>query len=1175
MRRLVVLSIAVICCFSLPVQGQYCSASSDDCYYEYISDVVVGTINNTGTDCDYYADYTSLSTSMDIGVSYAITVTNGEPDGASQCGIWVDWNQDLDFDDSDEAIAVSGTPGAGPYTATITPPTGASVGDTRMRIRVLWDEDVNACGITDYGEVEDYTITVTSSAAGEIHGTKFHDLNGNGVRDGGEPALGGWEIYIDVNENDQHDTGEPNTITDSSGYYGLLELDAGTYTVAEVLQADWDQTYPGGDGTHSVIVGEDEIVEDVNFGNRDLITGVLYLQAIDDTYVNSDDPNANYGSENGFCSGMNGGSVYRSHLKFDLSTIPQDQVVTSATLEVDNSYISIPAPTLAVFRVTSDMWDESTVTWNKQPPTSGPIPIDQSYIYGDTTTWYVTADVDTDYVIDGFYSVQIRSTNEGLDQHACFWSKDLGIPALAPTLEVEYGPIFGGGTGEANDPYEIWTGEQFNSIGLYPNRWRKHYKLMADISLSAYSGSAYNIIGISDDLFYGSGPFRGVFDGNFHSVSGFSYSTHDDYTGLFGYVYEATIKNLEVVSPSLTDPGFDDMRFVGAIAGCIDGATITGCSVIGGTVEGQDYVGGLVGIVEGGFIANCSSSASISGTSEVGGLIGGKSFLGVPAITDCYAQGSVSGDNYVGGFMGNSSDVGMVNCYSTGLVSGDSNVGGFSGYDVNELPIENVIGCFWDVESSGEPNSAAGTGKTTAQMQDANTFLDAGWDFVGETTNGGSDDWSMPVGGGYPIMWYQLAVAPNLPAFTGGSGTAGDPYLIGTEAELAGIGHNPRLMDKHFRLTSDLDMTGVKYYMIANQPYVFSGTFDGAGHTISNIVLEFPFNIAYCGLIGGLGGNGASIQDLTLIEPNIVSTWGYGVGSLTGINEGGTITNCHAVNTNVMGIRSVGGLVGVNSWYGSISGCSATGDVSGSANAFMKFYSLGGLAGENIYWSEIENSYAKCDVSGDDCVGGLVGTNAIYTTITNSYSQGSVSGTEDYIGGLIGRNLAATGTNYCYSGSVVSGPADGVGGFVGGMGSNPERFTACFWNSDVNPDMNGIGDANDPNVIGESTANMQTESTFTNAGWDFVGEVINGPNDFWDICEGMNYPKVSLQIPLQGDFVCPDGVTFVDFSVLGAAWLSEAGWPNWDPNCDISEPNDNIINELDVKVFTQNWLSGL
>ncbi len=61
--------------------------------------------------------------------------------------------------------------------------------------------------------------------------------------------------------------------------------------------------------------------------------------------------------------------------------------------------------------------------------------------------------------------------------------------------------------------------------------------------------------------------------------------------------------------------------------------------------------------------------------------------------------------------------------------------------------------------------------------------------------------------------------------------------------------------------------------------------------------------------------------------------------------------------------------------------------------------------------------------------------------------------------------------------------------------------------TDVNPDMNGIGNTSDPNVIGESTANMQMAGTFTDAGWDFVGEIVNGANDIWTILEG-DYPRL-------------------------------------------------------------------
>jgi len=60
-----------------------------------------------------------------------------------------------------------------------------------------------------------------------------------------------------------------------------------------------------------------------------------------------------------------------------------------------------------------------------------------------------------------------------------------------------------------------------------------------------------------------------------------------------------------------------------------------------------------------------------------------------------------------------------------------------------------------------------------------------------------------------------------------------------------------------------------------------------------------------------------------------------------------------------------------------------------------------------------------------------------------------------------------------------------------------------------------------------------------------------------------------------GDFQ-PDGrVDLYDFAILGSAWLSSPGQINWNPVCDISEPNDNIIDELDLSVFCENWLEGV
>jgi len=142
--------------------AQYCSASG---YCdEYISYVTIGSINNSTSCGNSYEDYTYMSTLVVPGMSYAIQIGNGVPYSADQCGIWVDWNQNQNFYD-DAPVTVLGTPGGGPYSATIVVPPTALPGNARMRVRIMYTGTVDPCGITSYGEVEDYTLTVASSSA--------------------------------------------------------------------------------------------------------------------------------------------------------------------------------------------------------------------------------------------------------------------------------------------------------------------------------------------------------------------------------------------------------------------------------------------------------------------------------------------------------------------------------------------------------------------------------------------------------------------------------------------------------------------------------------------------------------------------------------------------------------------------------------------------------------------------------------------------------------------------------------------------------------------------------------------------------------------------------------------------------------------------------------------------
>ncbi len=165
--------VASISCVETPPPSTiYCSANGTTCD-EHISRVQINTINNpSACTAGGYANYTSIQTRLSPSVSYNLTVTNGKPYGSDQCGVWIDWNRNSLFTDANEVITVSGTPGIGPYTATVIPPANAPKGPTRMRIRIMYTGALSPCGPTNYGEVEDYTIYVgtpglwTGGAAG-------------------------------------------------------------------------------------------------------------------------------------------------------------------------------------------------------------------------------------------------------------------------------------------------------------------------------------------------------------------------------------------------------------------------------------------------------------------------------------------------------------------------------------------------------------------------------------------------------------------------------------------------------------------------------------------------------------------------------------------------------------------------------------------------------------------------------------------------------------------------------------------------------------------------------------------------------------------------------------------------------------------------------------------------
>jgi len=486
-----------------------------------------------------------------------------------------------------------------------------------------------------------------------------------------------------------------------------------------------------------------------------------------------------------------------------------------------------------------------------------------------------------------------------------------------------------------------------------------------------------------------------------------------------------------------------------------------------------------------------------------------------------------------------------------------------------------VINSVWDAAASRQTRSDGGTAKRTYEMRNPNTFMNLGWDFVGQP-DGPHDIWAEPAPGGYMILWWQLSPSPALPNFAGGTGESHDPYLISTADELNSIGHNPRLMEAHFKLTNNINLAGTDFFIIGSLWYPYAGVFDGNGKKIS----DFTYNSddeGYIGLFGYVQGEYTLVKDLGLINPNVdAGTAGYVVGSLIGELGWAMVTNCYAEGGSVSGGSSVGGLVGTN-YNGLITDSYTKSTVSGNED-------VGGLVGFTDYETEIYNCYSTSSVNGGDHAGGLVGWN--YGVITSCYSTGSVSGDNcvgglvgykhetvtncyanaivsgvSYVGGLLGYSCCGTTSN-CYAAGAVTG-----NNYVGGLvGQNYEsQFRNSFW------DIETSGQTNSDGGTGKTTAQMQTQSTFTDAGWDFVAESINGPQDIWCICEGAGYPELAWQF-LTADFDGNSRVDFADFAVFAERWLgADSGFFCGDGGTDLT--NDGNIYLNDLIEFADSWLT--
>jgi hypothetical protein len=727
---------------------------------------------------------------------------------------------------------------------------------------------------------------------------------------------------------------------------------------------------------------------------------------------------------------------------------------------------------------------------------------------------------------------------------------------------------YSGGSGTADDPYQIATAPDLMTLGGTPDDYDKHFLLTADIDLDPNlpGRKVFDRAPISplptqahplaqDTGFHRDIPLTGVLDGNDHEIRNLvieaTWTSTDAYVGLIARIGEnGQVKRLRLRNVSI----IHGAEFVGALAG-VNSGTVLSCSS-SGRVMGSGYVGGLVGGNEGGIIAASHSSGSVKGWS-VGGLVG---VLKAGTVSSSYSTASVLkyehfgceiGFDYAGGLVGKNQNGTITSSYSGGHVTGDILAGGLAG--VNEGAIE---ACYSSSKVTGE-NSAGGlVGDNCGSVLSSY----AAGDVTGRYAVGGLVGWD----------WYGGVVTSYSVAKVTGEmrvgGLVGRSYstsvhlaywdLEASGVEESAVGHgktteqmmSPETFSgwgRKAQWTLDqgkdyphLAWEGGPGLRIADPLRTYSG---GAGDPNDPYVVRNADDFARIGRFAA-DWNAAFVLvshiDLTSIDPNrllpigsrglpftgtfdgrdhtvrglhIDAARGSCAGMFGYVGRSGTVSHIHLADLDVSGEDYIGGLVGSND--GSVLACSVTGGVTASQTA-------GGVVGLNR--STVASSCATGVYTlGSRSVGGLVGENL--GSVASCYAKGTVIGDWSYVGGLVGSNMNGTVTS-SYSTCAVKGAVSREGGLVGGIAHEYGVVTASFW------DVQTSGSSEASGGTGLATTEMQTAATFLEAGWDFVHETENGTDDIWWILEGQDYPRLWWELLREYVVLVVDDLDFESYT---------------------------------------------
>ena len=337
-------------------------------------------------------------------------------------------------------------------------------------------------------------------------------------------------------------------------------------------------------------------------------------------------------------------------------------------------------------------------------------------------------------------------------------------------------------------------------------------------------------------------------------------------------------------------------------------------------------------------------------------------------------------------------------------------------------------------------------------------------------------------------------------------------FTLTTAEELAGfsaiVAAGNNFSGKTALLASDIDLGEHLWTAIGtDNDHQFSGSFDGGGHTISNLFINEPDG-DFIGLFGQCTNSAISNVNLNTTHIRAYDT----AGSLAGnFSVNSSMTNCHAINVDIEGATfNIGGLVGGLLTNSDMIRCSSEGTVTGS-------HQIGGLVGSPWDKTNIIECYSAGTVNASYFAGGLTGFSTFAfganrdNIINNCYSRCDVTAENGAGGGLVGNAQASLFIYNSYSTGTVTGPQE-IGGFVGSAGGL--TTTNNYWDVETSGHDEAIGawagsEPGEFDITGMTTADMKVESMVT---------LLNQNQETtpWIIEEGVNdgYPILSLSTPV-------------------------------------------------------------